>query len=75
MRAEEIHKTDCSIKNKTRKVERRIKVIKLEDLIKAIKSLPNCPNGFSDAYDKDKILLQIEDIPKYGVLESNVVNE
>ncbi|MBD5534556.1 MAG: hypothetical protein HDQ99_02630 [Lachnospiraceae bacterium] len=49
-----------------------MEVIKVEDLIKAIESLPNCPNGFSDVYDKNRILLQIRKIPKYEVLQSNI---
>lgn len=51
-----------------------MEVVKVEDLIKAINTLPNCYNGFSDVYDKGRILLQINNIPKYEVLESNIVN-
>lgn len=42
-----------------------VQVIKEEDLIKAIKSLPNSPNGFSGVYSKGEILLAVEKIPKY----------
>lgn len=50
-----------------------MKVIKVEDLIKSIEILPDCPNGHSDAYDKSRILLQIKKIPQYEILESNIV--
>jgi len=44
------------------------KVIYLEDLIKAINDLPNSPNGFSDSYDKARILSMVEDIPVHDEL-------
>ena len=37
--------------------------IKREDVVRAIMSLPNCENGFSDTYDKSTIIGVLEDIP------------
>ena len=34
-----------------------------EDVVRAIMSLPNCENGFSDTYDKSTIISVIEGIP------------
>ena len=50
----------------------KIEVIKVTDLIEAINSLPNCPNGFSDVYDKNRILLQIKNTRRYKVDEKAV---
>ena len=33
-----------------------------EDVVRAIMSLPNCENGFSDTYDKSTIISVIEDV-------------
>ena len=33
------------------------------DAIKAIEGLPNCPNGYSDTYDKAYIIGAIEEVP------------
>ncbi len=38
-------------------------VILVEDLIKAINKLPNCPNGHSDVYDKNRIMYMVKTIP------------
>lgn len=38
-------------------------VILVEDLIKAINELPNCPNGHSDVYDKNRIMYMAKIIP------------
>ena len=34
--------------------------------IKAIKDLPNCPNGYSDTYDKECIIGVLEELPNDG---------
>ena len=38
-------------------------LIRRGDAIKAIDDLPNCYNGWSDAYDKAHIIQTLEDIP------------
>ena len=38
-------------------------VILVEDLIKAIEELPNCPNGQSDVYDKKRIMYMLKTTP------------
>lgn len=38
-------------------------LISRQNAIKAIKDLPNCPNGYSDTYDKARIIGVIEDLP------------
>ena len=43
--------------------------IKREDAIRAIKSLPDCQNGYSDAYDKATIIGVLEDLPTADVVE------
>ena len=42
--------------------------IKREDAIKAILDLPNCYNGFSDTYDKERIISTIEEVPSVDVV-------
>ena len=37
--------------------------IRREEAIKAIMDLPNCPNGYSDTYDKARIISVLEDVP------------
>jgi len=39
------------------------KLIYLEDAIKAIMDLPDCPNGYSDTYDKARVIGVLEDVP------------
>jgi hypothetical protein len=39
------------------------KAIYLDDAIDAINDLPNCPNGYSDAYDKASIISALEEVP------------
>ena len=39
------------------------KMIYLDDAIDAIKDLPNCPNGYSDTYDKARIISVLEEVP------------
>lgn len=46
---------------------KKTKVVKLEDVIAAIHSLPNSPNGYSGVYDKATILNYIEDIQVHKV--------
>lgn len=46
---------------------KKTKVVKLEDVIAAIHSLPNSPNGYSGTYDKATILNCIEDIEVHKV--------
>lgn len=38
-------------------------LINRQDAIKAIESLPNCYNGFSDTYDKAYIIGTLEEVP------------
>ena len=38
-------------------------VILVEDLIKAIEKLPNCPNGYSDVYSKNRIMYMVKTTP------------
>jgi hypothetical protein len=40
-----------------------MKAIYLDDAIDAINGLPNCPNGYSDAYDKASIISALEEVP------------
>lgn len=49
--------------------------IKREDVICAIKSLPDCPNGYSDAYDKAVIIGVIEDLPTADVVSSSLFDQ
>ena len=37
--------------------------IRREDAIQAIMDLPNCPNGYSDTYDKARIIAELEQLP------------
>ena len=51
-------------------------VVLVEDLIKAINSLPNCPNGHSDVFDKNRILYMAKTIPsQYADVEVNLESE
>lgn len=38
-------------------------LIRRQDAIKAVESLPNCDNGFSDTYDKACFIGLLEEIP------------
>lgn len=38
-------------------------VIYRQEAIDAVKSLPDCANGFSDTYDKASILAVLDDVP------------
>lgn len=38
-------------------------LISRQAAIDAIKDLPNCPNGYSDTYDKARIIGVLEDLP------------
>lgn len=44
-----------------------MKLIDLDKLRKTILELPNCPNGFSDTYDKAFILSILDDQPIISV--------
>lgn len=37
--------------------------------IKAILDLPNCPNGFSDMYDKARIISELKELPTIDAVE------
>lgn len=37
-------------------------LIRREDAIKAVMDLPDCPNGYSDTYDKARIKAALEDV-------------
>lgn len=41
-------------------------VIRTEDLLNAIRNMPNCTNGFSGVYDKSEIFNMVKKIPKYN---------
>ena len=48
----------------------------VEDLIKAINSLPNCPNGYSDVFSKNRILYMAKTIPsQYADVEVHLESE
>lgn len=40
------------------------KMIYLDDAIDAIKAMPDCPNGFSNTYDKAWIISILEEVPE-----------
>lgn len=42
-------------------------IILKEDLIKAIQALPNTPNGYSDVYDKNRLMYMASIIPSHYV--------
>lgn len=44
-------------------------VVVLSDLISAMKNLRNCPNGYSDVYDKAELIRLVEslDIKKVNI--------
>ena len=45
-------------------------VVLVEDLIKSIENLPNCPNGYSDVYDKNRIMYMLKTTPsQYAEVE------
>ena len=46
-----------------------MKVVNIDTLIEAIKALPDCPNGYSDTYDKNYILSIIDDLPTKECIE------
>lgn len=51
-------------------------VVLVEDLIKAINSLPNCPNGYSDVFSKNRILHMAKTVPsQYADVEVNLESE
>lgn len=43
--------------------------ISRQKAIEAIMDLPNCPNGYSDTYDKECIISTIEEVPTADVVE------
>ncbi len=43
--------------------------ISREKAIEAIMDLPNCPNGYSDTYDKACIIGTLEEVPTADVVE------
>lgn len=40
-----------------------MRLIDADDAIRAINDLPNCPNGYSDTYDKACIIGVLEEVP------------
>ena len=44
--------------------------ISRQKAIEAIMDLPNCPNGYSDTYDKECIIGTIEEVPTADVREN-----
>ena len=42
-------------------------LIRREDAIKAILDLPNCPDGYSDTYDKAYIISELEEVPSVPI--------
>lgn len=44
--------------------------ISRQKAIEAIMDLPNCPNGYSDTYDKECIIGMIEEVPTADVREN-----
>ncbi len=47
------------------------RLIDADEAVKAIEDLPDCPNGFSDTYDKACIVGVIEEIPTIIGAEEN----
>ena len=43
--------------------------IAVKKAIEAIMDLPNCPNGYSDTYDKACIIGMLEEVPTADVVE------
>ena len=43
--------------------------ISRQKAIEAIMDLPNCPNGYSDTYDKECIIGILEEVPTADVVE------
>lgn len=43
--------------------------ISRQKAIEAIMDLPNCPNGYSDTYDKECIIGTLEEVPTADVVE------
>lgn len=43
--------------------------ISRQKAIEAIMDLPNCPNGYSDTYDKECIISTLEEVPIADVVE------
>lgn len=43
--------------------------ISRELAIKEIMCLPNCPNGYSDTYDKARIIVALEEVPPADVVK------
>lgn len=49
--------------------------IDAEKAIEAIYDLPNCPNGYSDTYDKECIIGTIEEVPTADVVPKERIVE
>ena len=49
--------------------------IDAEKVIEAIYDLPNCPNGYSDTYDKECIIGTIEEVPTADVVPKEKIIE
>lgn len=50
-----------------------VNVVKIQDVINAIESLPNYKNGWhSDLYDKNMIFSHLMNLQKYEVLKSEL---
>lgn len=51
------------------KGKKMVDYISRQKAIEAIMDLPNCPNGYSDTYDKECIIGTIEEVPTADVVE------
>ena len=51
------------------------RLIDANDLIKAILDFPNCENGYSDAYDKEFIVCEIEEQPTVDAIPVEWIEE
>lgn len=54
----------------TEKGEKMADYISRGKAIEAIMDLPNCPNGYSDTYDKECIIGTLEEVPTANVREN-----
>ena len=54
---------EFEVVKKARKRRASGDLVSREDAIKAINDLPNCPNGYSDTYDKARIIGVLEELP------------
>lgn len=47
-----------------------MRLIDADELRKAVEDLPNCPNGYSDTYDKACIIGLIDEMPTFEAVST-----